>query len=938
VLLERACATDPALRREVESRLGAHDGASGFLSRPAMDDVRPGSADTALAARLAVALADRYELERELGRGGMATVYLARDVRHHRQVAVKVLLPELAVVLGADRFLAEIRTTAALQHPHIVPLFDSGEAAGQLYYVMPYVPGETLCARLTRERQLPVDEALRIVSEVASALDYAYRHGVIHRDVKPENILLDEEAQALVTDFGIALAVRHAAGERLTQSGLSLGTPQYMAPEQAAGEQAVDARADVYALGAVTYEMLAGRPPFTGASAQAVIAKLMTEEPPALSSERRSVPSHVEAAVTRALAKVPADRFATASAFAAALAEPSAPRDGMWPRMSTRGARRLQLSLPVAASLGVGLLAAGVALGVTLGGTSLAPAASTATRGRVQFVIEADSGVTGSVVASDSPPALAPDGGTVVFAANGPGGGLLYARRLDELTARPIVGTEGAGWPFFSPDGAWVGFASRGAIRKVRLAGGTPVIVTELPPSVGAFQGGHWGRDDVIVFTAWTSGALYRVSAAGGTPARIAVADTTQRLMYPSPLPDGRALLVTASTDWLVGRVAVLDLATGRLRRFGPGTGTRYVAGYLVYAGASGELFRQPFDLERLAPSGPAEEIASGLAVGFAMHSPFDAAEGGAVVYRVGRGSWDLKVTDRTGRAQQVLPGRFPWSPRFSPDGRRVVYAAFPPGQESSDVWSGGSWRLDLWVAELASGEMRRLTTAMTNTNPVWSPDGRSIAYDAGVMGDMDLFVRPLDGDSARRLARRLGNQWAKDWTPDGSGVFFEDARPTDLDLWIQPLDGGAARPYLTGPGNQEDARVSRDGRWVAYTSSATGHAEVYVQSYSTLGRTMIVSTGGGVAPVWRRDGQELYYWQGDQLIAARLEAGGGAGELPVVRGRTPLFRASVINKLYDVSPDGTQFVIVTGGARVTKLVIALDSVGAGRSHTRLGR
>jgi serine/threonine-protein kinase len=246
---------------------------------------------------LQAALGAQYVLEQELGRGGMATVYRARDVRHERPVAVKVLHPELAAVLGAQRFLAEIHTTAALQHPHILPLFDSGSVGGLLYYVMPYVEGETLRARLARERQLPIDEALRITREVASALDYAHRHGVIHRDVKPENVLLDEEGRTLVADFGIALAVRHAAGERLTQSGMSLGTPQYMAPEQAVGEKTIDVRADVYALGAVTYEMLAGEPPFTGPNAQAILARVVTESPRALGAQRASVPPYVEAAV-----------------------------------------------------------------------------------------------------------------------------------------------------------------------------------------------------------------------------------------------------------------------------------------------------------------------------------------------------------------------------------------------------------------------------------------------------------------------------------------------------------------------------------------------------------------------------------------------------------------------------------------------------------------
>src|SRR5512141_1586938 len=243
--------------------------------------------------RLAVALSDRYRIERELGKGGMATVYLAHDLKHDRDVAIKVLHPDLGAALGGGRFLSEIRTTARLQHPHILPLLDSGEADGLLYYVMPLVTGETLRTRLTRERQLPIPDAVRIAREVASALDYAHRQGVIHRDIKPENILLHDR-QALVADFGIALAVQSAGGERMTQTGLSLGTPQYMSPEQAMGEKVIDARSDVYALGAVTYEMLVGEPPFTGPTVQAVVAKVMTERPTAPHAIRDTVPPGVE--------------------------------------------------------------------------------------------------------------------------------------------------------------------------------------------------------------------------------------------------------------------------------------------------------------------------------------------------------------------------------------------------------------------------------------------------------------------------------------------------------------------------------------------------------------------------------------------------------------------------------------------------------------------
>jgi serine/threonine protein kinase len=271
-----------------------------------------------LLSRLQSALADRYRLDREAGAGGMATVYLAQDIRHGRPVAVKVLRPELAAVIGAERFLAEIKLTANLQHPHILPLFDSGEADGYLFYVMPYVEGETLRDRLTREKQLPVADAIRITTEVASALDYAHRHGVIHRDIKPENILL-HDGQALVADFGIALAASKAGGSRMTETGMSLGTPHYMSPEQAMGEREITARSDVYALGAVLYEMLSGDPPFTGSTAQAVVARVVTESPRSLTAQRHTIPRNIEAAVMTALEKLPADRFATAAEFAEAL-------------------------------------------------------------------------------------------------------------------------------------------------------------------------------------------------------------------------------------------------------------------------------------------------------------------------------------------------------------------------------------------------------------------------------------------------------------------------------------------------------------------------------------------------------------------------------------------------------------------------------------------
>jgi len=274
-----------------------------------------------LPSHLTAALADRYHIERELGAGGMATVYLAEDLKHQRQVAIKVLKPELAAVLGAERFVQEITTTAQLQHPHILPLFDSGTADGFLFYVMPYIEGETLRDKLDRETQLGVEEAVRITREVADALDYAHRHGVIHRDIKPENILL-HDGRPMVADFGIALAVSAAAGGRMTETGMSLGTPHYMSPEQATADKEITGRSDVYSLASVLYEMLTGDPPHVGSSAQQIIVKIIADEARPVGEVRKSVPPNVAAALSKALEKLPADRFAGAQAFADALADP----------------------------------------------------------------------------------------------------------------------------------------------------------------------------------------------------------------------------------------------------------------------------------------------------------------------------------------------------------------------------------------------------------------------------------------------------------------------------------------------------------------------------------------------------------------------------------------------------------------------------------------
>ena len=448
----------------------------------------------------------------------MATVWLAEDLRHGRQVAIKMLHPELSAVLGTERFLAEIRLTAALQHPHILPLFDSGSAEGLLYYVMPCVEGETLRRRLERERQLPVADAARIASEVSDALAYAHAKGVVHRDIKPENILL-RDGHALVADFGIALAVRQAGGERMTQTGISLGTPQYMSPEQAAGERNIDARADVYALGAVLFEMLAGEPPFTGASAHAVIAKVMTETPRPLRTIRRSVPPHLEAAVLTALEKLPADRFPGAVEFAASLAD-----DTRATAVARQGVPAIQRR---AVPWLLGTLAA-AALGYAAGARR-PTAPPTSPVQRFDVTLPADAARVNDIL---SILALSLDGSMLAYnGVDSTGQRRIFLRAMDRFAPVPVLGSDNATAPSFSPDGRWLSFrvgtrlrggpacCSRAvracaSIRRTRSPGTVPCS----SPSTAAVQAGlRRSTCGPGPCTSWASQAAIPASSPPGT-------------------------------------------------------------------------------------------------------------------------------------------------------------------------------------------------------------------------------------------------------------------------------------------------------------------------------------------------------------------------------------------------------------------------------------
>ena len=495
--------------------------------------------------RLRVHLADRYRFEREIGAGGMATVYLAEDVKHHRRVALKVLRPELSALLGAERFLKEIEVTANLQHPHLLPLFDSGEVDGLLFYVMPFVEGESLRQRLTRERQLGIEEAVRITTQVASALDHAHRHGVIHRDIKPENILL-HEGQALVADFGIALALREAGGDRLTQTGLSLGTPQYMSPEQAAGDRVLDARSDVYSLASVLYEMLAGEPPHSGPTVQSVIAKLLADAPRPVTDLRRTVPLNIAGAIDVALAKLPADRFESTAEFARALAEPNARRASS----VIRPPADYNTSL-VGWRTASGVAGAAALVLALLLWRSAQRSQGMAPTTRYREVVALAPSVTRPL---SSRIAIAPDGSRLVYVGSD-SARRLWVRAADSLDGYPLPGTEGAENPFFSPDGLRVGFktADKNFLSAVALEGGlssTPMQFT------AGISGAAWANDGFIYAASLqleqrsaTKLGLVRGTPAGNSREQVTTLDRSRgELDHNGP---SRYRMARASASWL---------------------------------------------------------------------------------------------------------------------------------------------------------------------------------------------------------------------------------------------------------------------------------------------------------------------------------------------------------------------------------------------------
>ena len=830
-------------------------------------------------ARLTSTLADRYVIQRELGAGGMATVYLAHDVKHDRDVAVKVLRPELAAVIGAERFLAEIKTTANLQHPHILPLFDSGEADGLLFYVMPFVQGISLRERLTREKQLPVADAVRIATEVAAALDYAHRHGVIHRDIKPENIMLQDGA-ALVADFGIALAASKA-GARMTETGMSLGTPQYMSPEQAMGERELDARSDVYALGCVTYEMLIGEPPFTGPTAQAIIARVMTEEPRRLTLQRKTIPPEVEGAVLQAIDKLPADRFASAAQFADALlgrsltvttrAAPAVTAGSKW--------RTRFYAASVVAALGITAAVWGFARGH--GARDLVARRYVSLGDSVQVQVAQHVAL---------PLALSPDGSRLAFL----GDTLfrIWVKRRDALDAVPLAGTEGASSPTFSPDGQWIAYVADGHLKKVRADGGVSITIAD---SAGQGFGEAWLDDGTLIYTDGSLLGLRRVNESGGATT-VAVPDTVYKGLAPmlaTPLPHGRGVIfVVCASNCVTMSLNVLDLRTGRTKRLvdNASVGWYLPNGQLVYVQPSGVAMAVPFDLSTLSIRGAPVPVLQGIEM--TRYLPELAwSASGTLLYGVGSAGGALTLNE-AGRDGAVTTFDSSWSGAFnsfalSPNGREVAVGATTPGAG-----------LDIWIKQLDHGPFTRLTFSGHDRRPTWSPDGREVAFIRDSASGGDVWARAADGGGAeRRLTHSHRAIQEVSWSRDGKWLLVRTetgaAGNGDV-LAVSALGDTATVPIAGSPATELQPALSPNGKWVAYMSNEAGLNEVYVRPFpdADAGHWQ-VSNGGGGSPVWSADGKELYFLNGsNRLIAAEIGPG-------------PRFSVTKLDRLFDATAFG---------------------------------
>jgi Tol biopolymer transport system component/tRNA A-37 threonylcarbamoyl transferase component Bud32 len=798
--------------------------------------------------RLRSALADRYRIERELGQGGMATVYLAHDLRHERKVAIKVLRPDLAAVIGAERFLREIKTIAHLQHPHILGLIDSGELGGTAYYVMPFVEGESLRDRLRREKQLPVADAVRIATEIAGALGYAHRHGVIHRDIKPENVLL-HDGTALVADFGIALALSSAGGTRMTETGMSLGTPHYMSPEQAMGEREITARSDVYALGVVTYEMLVGEPPFTGPSAQAIIAKVLTDEPPPPTRQRKTVSPAIEAAVLTALAKLPADRFGSAAEFAAALTSPTpVPGRSVVPARRSRRAGILWLA---------GGLLVGAALGALLGGRRpTVPTFGAAAKVTYEPSMEIH-------------PALSPDGRFLAYAGGSPVRTRVYVRQVsggrptlltDDSTANEIE-------PSWSPDGSRILFANQRGLFSVPASGGAPR--QEAPArAAGPIIWSAWSPDGRTI--AYVAADSIFLKLSGAAPRFLATSTSVTGCRWS---PDGTRLVCASGNAYftmvgaLFGNLApswieMFDVRTGAGTAMTDSTGVNHSPiwspdGRFIYFVSDRH---GPTDIYRM-PSSGARSAPERLTVGLGAQSLSLSADGRRLAYNVYRtvgNFWSVPFGRRPmslrGAVQVTRGNQNAENLSVSADGKTVYY--------DSDL-SGTS---QIYRIPAGGGEPERLTTDNhQDFAPMVSPDGHTVAFHSTRTGSREVWLLSLDDGTLTRLTRTPDQEVLPHWSPDGQTLGWGLlSGPGGIRLARRGPGGAFGRP-IERLGWGLSPAFSPDGRWLVFGSAPVGTRRLFVMPVDSGAPRSPVDSGGApppdvTFPKFSSDGREILF------------------------------------------------------------------------------
>jgi serine/threonine protein kinase/Tol biopolymer transport system component len=877
-----------------------------------------------------------YEVTAQVGAGGMGEVYRARDPRLGRDVAIKVLPTGLSTdPERLHRFEQEARAAAALNHPNILAVHDIGQHDGAPYIVSELLEGETLRTRLSGA--LPVRKAVDHAIEIARGLAAAHEKGIIHRDLKPENLFITADGHLKILDFGLAKLTQPdavlAGASALptappdTEQGTILGTLGYMSPEQVRGLQA-DARSDIFAFGAVLYEMLSGQRAFRKDTRADTISAILKEDPPDLPVADRHIPPALVRIVDRCLEKSPSARFQSAgdlgfaleslSSYSETIAASGAPGAGL---------RRNQIAWAIAA---VAIVAA-LVLGAV---TYLSRSTSDVPALQSTILPPPDTSITDRGGDSLGTPArrlaLSPDGQRLAFTAAGPDHIIhLWVRRLDALTAQRLEGTEGAVYPFWSPDSRYIGFFSEGPPRRSRLmkidvTGGPPLPLCELTSTNST--GGTWNRDGVILFGTFfgspESLGIHRVSAAGGTSSPVSRIDTSngEALHYaPYFLPDGHHFLylALAAKGGPGGQyVGSLD-SDERMLLMPGGSNAKYANGHLFFMRDT-TLMAQPFDATRLELHDQAVPVAEQLLVGggAGVAGAFTLSENGRLAYQTGLSvPSQLRWFDRDGNQLGLLgePGLEGFL-TLSPDGSRAAVMALDVNWKNADVW----------VYDVARGARTRFTFDATNLEfaPVWSPDGQRIVFASTRQGVTDLYVKSVLGTGAEELvlASAEGEQPIS-WSPDGRFLSFMRTGaeaavygiPPAADVWVLPLFGDRTPFAVVHTRFAEGhGRFSPDGRWMVYMSAETGRAEVYVTPFPGPGAKVPISTAGGTQPRWRRDGTEIFYVAGNRLMAAPVNGQGATFEVGAARPLFEIRPRSGFGAVYDVSPDGQRFLVNT--------------------------